>query len=155
MSPDLRDFGVTTQPNVQKLSSVELGPRLVGYIAADLAHDVDCYVSERDSESHRYRGEYRYYDVPFEGDGYGLSTEVFPRIHGKDISRIYIFETDTETVYQFSFQQFVDGAYINTKREAASRGYEKDAQKVVQVANAVDQWDMATREFYAKQPGLA
>lgn len=148
----LAQFGATIDPpRVRKRTAVTLGERTVGYICHDLTRDCACYVSERDPDDHRYRGEDPHYDFPFDGEGYGLSTELYGRLVAADASRVYIAEPETGAVYHFGFQQFVDGTPINMHPEASGRGYEKDPQKVVPVAQALYKWEWAYPDLYAKQ----
>lgn len=149
---DLTEWANVPDPEVRKKRSVTLGQRTVGYIAQDLRHNDLCYVSNRDSEDHRYHGEDPWYDLGFDGDGHGLSVDLFSLIHDADISRIYIAETDTGTVYQYAFSQFVDGEPINFEAEAKGRGYEKDPQKVVALDAAVEVYDGAYPGLYQRQP---
>lgn len=152
MQSDLSSFGASTTPRIRKQSSVTLGPRTVGYIAHDEANGAQCYASERNSEEHRYYGDDPWYDLTFDGPAFGLSMELFGRLHGNDVGRVYIIEPDTEMVYHYAFQQFVDGEHINDRREAEGRGYEKDHQKVVPIAEAVDSWQVHPANIYARQP---
>lgn len=151
----LAQFGATIDPpRVRKRTPLTLGNRMVGYICYDIVYDRACYVSERDSDEHRYRGDDPRYEFPFEGGGYGLSIELFDRLHGADVARVYIAEPDTSTVYQYGYQQFVDGTPINMDPDGRCRGYEKDPQKVVPVAAAVEEWPGLYPQIYAKQPGF-
>lgn len=152
MGVDLTSYGLDTTPSVRKQRALHLGARTPGYLGRDVAHNVRCYVTERDSEEHRYHGADPWYDLPFDGAGYGLSVELFSHLYGADAGRVYIAETDTGTVYHFGFQQFVDGAPINFEDEASDRGFEKDPQTVVALDNAVDSWDDAAATLYARQP---
>jgi len=151
MREDLTDYGLDTTPSVRKQQSLHLGARTPGYLCYDVAHNCAVYVTERDSDEHRYHGADPWYDLPFDGAGYGLSVELFSRLYGADAGRVYVAETDTGTVYHFGFQQFVDGAPINFEDEASDRGFEKDPQKVVALDDAVDSWENAARTLYAPQ----
>jgi hypothetical protein len=148
---DLTDFGLDTSPSLRIHRTLTLGHRQVGKVAVDRRTGDRVYVSERDSEDHRYHGADPWYDVPFDGDAYGLSLELFSPLHDRDIGRVYIPETDTGDVYQFSFHQFVDGHVINDEWEAADRGYEKDIQKIVPIEAAVEVWEDAYQDLYRAQ----
>jgi hypothetical protein len=114
---------------------VSLGPRAVGFFGVEVQRERRVYVSEREAEEHRYHGADPWYDLPFGGDGHGLSLELFSRIHGS-ASLVYIVETDTGDIYEYAFSQFVDGTPINGD-EDVDRGYEKDIQRVLSVEDAV------------------
>lgn len=138
---DLGDFGAVNTPRIQRGKRLRLGTRTTGHIARDLRDGAQVYVSERDTDTHRYHGEDPWYDFPFEGPGYGLSLELFSALDRRDIGRVYIAETDTGDLHQFAFHQFVNGHVINYEDEAQGRGYEKDIQKVVPLSDAVETWD--------------
>jgi hypothetical protein len=148
---DLTDYGLNNRPRVEKRRRLELGARSVGYIGRNLETGRPCYISARDTTDHCYHGEDPWYDLPFDGDGYGLSVALFERLHAAGVEAVYIPETDTGRVYHFSFQQFVDGAPINFEDEAADRGFAKDPQMVVAVADAIDVWDDHYPGIFAKQ----
>ncbi|PSQ70918.1 MAG: hypothetical protein BRD38_04065, partial [Bacteroidetes bacterium QH_9_67_14] len=138
---DLTDFGMDNQPRVRKRKELKLGYRSVGHICRRVEDDAPCYLSVRNCDDHRYHGEDPWYDLPFEGDGYGLSIELFNRLHGAGVGAVYIAEEDTGTVWHFGYQQFVNGAPINFEDEADDRGWEKDPQMVVSLEDAVEKWD--------------
>jgi len=146
---DLTEYGIIKEPQIEKRKPLKLGYRKVGNIAYDIEHGAKCYVSEREGEDHRYHGEDPWYDFPFEGDGHGLSVELFKRIHGVGAGRVYIVETDTGNVYQYGFQQFVDGVPINFEDDS-ERGYDKDPQKVVPLSHAVEVYEDAYPGVYVK-----
>lgn len=148
---DLTDFGASTEPTVELRRTLTLGDRQVGKLGVDRVNETWCYVSERDTDDHRYHGEDPWYDFPFEGPGYGLSVELFNRIDGSPAGRVYIVETDTGDVHHFGFEQFVDGTPINYEDESDDRGYEKGFQKVVPLSDAVETWRGAYPGLYARQ----
>lgn len=154
MAPDLTDFGVSTTPSFVKRTELELGYRTVGYICRETGRGSTVYVSERDTEDHRYHGEDPWYDLPFEGDGYGLSIELFDRLHGAGVGAVYIIEEDTGDVYHFGYQQFVNGAPINFEDEADDRGWEKDPQMVVAIEEAVEVWEDIGPGVWEPQPAF-
>lgn len=150
---DLTDYGFFCDPQIAKQRSLSLGPRTVGHIGVDVEHGgAKCYVSEREAGEHRYHGEDPWYDLPFDGDAYGLSLELFERLDDAGVGRVYIPETDTGDVYQFSFQQFVHGEPINY--DDASADYDKDIQKVVPIAEAVEVWEGAYPDLYTRSPAF-
>lgn len=153
--PDLFDYGAQRKPHLRKKRSMQLGRRTVGYYAERVRDGEPVYVSERDTDDHRYHGEDPWYDLPFDGDGYGLSIELFERLYAADASVVYIVEQDTGDVYQFGFQQFVDGAPINFEDEANGRGYEKDPQMVVAIEDAVEVYRDHYPAIYTKQPAFS
>lgn len=149
---DLTQWGSDTKPRCRRLTSLELGYRTVGFIAQEINSGRKVYVSNRNTEDHRYHGADPWYDLSFMGDGYGLSLELFKQLHGRDIGIVYIVEEDTRDVLQYAFSQFVAGDIINTDDEADERGYEKDPQAVVPVADAVAVWEGHAPYFWVKQP---
>jgi len=151
---DLTQFGVDTRPRVVKRSKLELGYRAVGHICRREENGRACYLSVRNTEDHRYHGEDPWYDLPFEGDGYGLSIELFERLHGAGVGAVYIAEEDTSTVHHFGYSQFVNGAPINFEDEADDRGWEKDPQMVVSIEEAVETWEEHYPGIVAPQPGF-
>jgi hypothetical protein len=146
----LENYGMSNAPRVRRTDTLQHGSRTVGSFGVDVANDVECYVSVREREEHAYHGADPWYDVPFEGDAYALSLSLFRVLYGREVGRIYIAESDTGDVYHFSFQQFVDGTPINTGGEASGRGYEKDVQKVVPIADAIDSWEDHYDRFWVK-----
>lgn len=154
MAPDLGDYGVVNRPRVVKRKQVTLGYRNVGYICRRVSDRSLCYVSVRETDTHRYHGEDPWYDLPFEGDGYGLSIALFERLHGAGVGAVYIAEEDTGDVYHFGYGQFVNGAPINFEDEAEDRGFEKDPQMVVAIEDAVDSWERHCPRIFAKQSAL-
>lgn len=151
MGADLTDFGVRNGPRVCKRAPVDLGERRVGYLCAREADGATVYVTRRDPDKHVYHGEDPWYDLPFDGDGYGLSIDLFSRLHRAGVGAVYVVEDGTGDVYQFAYQQFVDGAPINFEDEARGRGYEKDRQMVVAVDDAVEVWEGRASKLYAVQ----
>lgn len=150
----LEDFGVQNAPQVTKLRSLTLGGRYMGHICRKVADGRVCYVTKRDSEDHRYRGEDPWYDLSFEGEGYGISIELFEPLYESGVGAVYIAETDTDTVYHFSRGQFVDGDPINYEDEDGSSPYWKDIQMVVPIEEAVDSWEGHASALIAKQPSF-
>jgi len=150
----LLEYGVSTEPTLIKKKSLNLGYRTVGTLCRDSRTGSMVYATERDTEEHRYHGEDPWYDLSFDGDGYGLSIELFSRLHGAGVGAVYIVETDTGDVYHFAYQQFVDGDPINFEDEADERGWEKDPQMVVAVEEAVDVWFDAYPGAYGRQPAF-
>ena len=148
---DLTDYGLDNRPHVEKRRRQELGCRSVGYIGRNIDTGRPCYISVRNPDNHLYHGEDPWYDLPFDGDGYGLSVALFERLDGAGVEAVYIPEEDTGRVYHFSFQQFVDGSPINFEDEADDRGFEKDAQMVVAVEDAVDVWEGHYPGIFVKQ----
>lgn len=150
---DITDYAPDTTPSIQKTRHVTLGSRRVGAFGLDLTNGkTRVYVSERETDEHRYRGADPWYEVDFDGPAYGLSAELMPRITGADVGRIYIIETDEGTIHMFGTRQFADAEVINDSPEAEGRGYEKDPQYVVPVDEAVESWEGAYPGCYAKQP---
>lgn len=147
-------YGAVTPPTFSKRSSVSLGSRTTGYICRSPKAQGPVYVSERDTDDHRYHGEDRWYDFPFDGHGYGLSMELFARLDGAGVGAVYIIETDTGDVLHYGFRQFVDGTPINVEDEADGRGYEKDPQKVVPVSDAVEVYKDAYPGVYTTAGGF-
>lgn len=147
------------EPRVEHRSSVELGSRTVGYIGRDVARDPPrtVYVSQREADEHRYHGNDYRYDLPFTGEGYGLSLELFSRLVSADANIVYIVETDTGDIYQFAFSQFVDGTPINMDNAGRpahpDRGYEKDPQKVVPLDAAVEVYEDVAGTYRAPVTG--
>lgn len=148
---DLREYARDTTPSIVKKRTIELGPRTVGYAGYDLTNDVRCYTSERDTDEHRYRGADPWYDVSFEGEAYAISEELLPGLRRAGIGRVYIIETDTGRVLMYGLRDFEEGDVINVKVEAERRGYEKDRQRVVPVAESTEVWDPGYPDVYAKQ----
>jgi len=152
---DLTDFGLSNRPRLLKREELRLGYRSVGHICKHVDTGRMCYVSVRDTETHRYHGEDPWYDLPFDGDGYGLSIELFERLHGAGVGAVYIAEEDTSAVHHFGYDQFVDGAPINFEDEADDRGWDKDPQMVVAIEDAIDSWEGHYPRIFAKQPGFS
>lgn len=149
----LRDYGLSKTLTLVKRSSVTLGRRTVGYYCYKPDTDSRVYVSERDSTEHRYDGDDKWYDFPFDCQGYGLSMELFGRLADAGVGAVYIAETDTGDVYNFSIDQFIDGVAINVNGEKETRGYEKDPQKVVPVTAAVEVYGSAYPGMYEPTAG--
>lgn len=154
-STDLTDYGLDTSPRVRRCKSLELGHRRVGCLCRRVADGRTVYVSERDTDDHRYHGEDPWYDLPFEGDGYGLSIDLFRRLYDADVGAVYIVETDTDDVFHFCYDQFVSGSPINFGDEDAGQRYKKDRQMVVAIEDAIEMWPNHRSEFYAKQRPFA
>lgn len=151
---DLTDYGVDTRPKVVKRKRLELGARSVGHICRRERDDKVCYVSVREASEHRYHGEDPWYDLPFDGDAYGLSVELFSHLHAAGVGPVYIAEEDTGSVLQFSYMQFVKGDGINFEDDDEDRGWEKDPQMVVPVESAVDSWEDHFPGIFAVQPAF-
>lgn len=149
---DLTSWGLDTSPELVKSRSVSLGSRRVGYFCRRISDGAVVYSTPRDSEDHRYHGEDPWYELSFEGPGYGLSIDLFKRLHAAGVGAVYVVETGTGDVYHFGFQQFVDGDPINFGEEASGRGYEKDRQMVVSLSDAVEVWEGHASSLYKPQP---
>ena len=153
----LTTYGVSNAPSITKRSTVALGQREVGGFGYDHTADETVYYTERTADDHRYRGKDPRYVLPFDGDGHGLSMRLFARIHDRT-GKVYVIETDTTNVYQFAFSQFVDGTPINVdgsgRARHPERGYEKDPQKVVPIADAVEVFQGHAPDMFKRQPAF-
>lgn len=150
----LAAYGVQHEPEISKRSTVTLGRRTVGGFGYDHSAGETVYYSEREAEEHRYHGADPWYDLPFDGDGYGLSYELFERISDRT-GKVYIIETDTGDVLQFAFSQFVEGSAINVDGDGRAnhpeRGYEKDPQSVVPVDTAIEVYSGHASDVFVPQ----
>lgn len=153
----LRAYGTLTRPRVEKRQSVDLGPRTIGFIGRDVARERTVYVSEREAEDHRYHGDDYRYNLPFAGDGHGLSLDAFSHLYENDVGLVLIAETDTGDVYEYAFSQFVDGHPINVADDGTAahpeRGYEKDPQKVLPLSAAVHVYEDHADTYRARVTG--
>jgi hypothetical protein len=87
-------------------------------------NDKTVFYSRRNKAEHRYR---KY-------DGYGLSESLIERLFGT-VADVYIDETDTDTLYQFTLSSFYrDGIPIEDM--------EDDPQRIVPVDWAYYTWNL-------------
>lgn len=132
----LADFGVTeAPPHFKKDRRITHThgerTRTVGWIGLCPERECRAYASARNSEGHKIH----------KLDAWGISESVLERLGALGVGRVFIVETDTDTVREFTMRAWKSAANVPD-------GIASEPQRYLGDDNAVATWPDHRGEFY-------